>query len=203
MVGWGAPQGSAEGDTAGAAEAALEVRASDAEREATAAALRDARVAGRLTLEEFSDRLDLAYAAATRAELEPLTRDLPDVAEPEATRAPTRWLVGVVGGSRRTGRWRIEGKTRIVAVMGGVEIDLRTAEITGPEALISCVACMGGVHITVPEGVEVDVSGFTFIGGRDVDIKGDRRRPGTPLIRVRAYGIMGGISVSTPEPPAR
>ncbi|MFN2467964.1 MAG: DUF1707 domain-containing protein [Gaiellaceae bacterium] len=180
-------------------EAALELRVSDAERERVAGDLSRARAEGRLTLDEFSERVDLAYAAKTGAELATLTRDLPAQAGEESSRRPTRWLVAVMGGSRRTGRWRIEGNTRAIAVMGGCELDLRAAEITGTEARITCFAWMGGVEIVVPEGVEVDVGGFTFMGGRDVDLKGERRRPGTPLIRVRAYTLMGGVSVTTPK----
>jgi uncharacterized protein DUF1707 len=39
------------------------VRASDAERERTVAQLRDAAAEGRLTLDEFSQRVEDAYAA--------------------------------------------------------------------------------------------------------------------------------------------
>ena len=53
------------------------VRASDAEREQTAAVLRNHVVEGRLTLEEFAQRLDTVYEARTRPELEALTHDLP------------------------------------------------------------------------------------------------------------------------------
>lgn len=176
----------------------LELRASDAEREDVATRLREARVQGRLTLDEFSERLDLVYSAKTRAELEPLTRDLPADAVAEPARKPTRWLVAFLGGSARSGRWRIEGKTRVVSIMGGTDIDLRTAEIPGSEVRLTCFAFMGGVHVTVPEGVEVDLSGFTLIGGRAVDVKG-RRVPGTPLVRVRAFAIMGGVAITTPE----
>jgi Domain of unknown function (DUF1707)/Cell wall-active antibiotics response 4TMS YvqF len=175
------------------------LRVSDAEREAVTTELAQHRAEGRLTLEEFSRRVDLAHAATTGTDLEPLTRDLPAVGTADAARRPTRWLIAFMGGSRRTGRWRIEGKTRVVAVMGGTELDLRAAEITGPEARISCFAFMGGVSIVVPEGVEVEVTGFSLIGGRDVDVKGERRRPGTPLVRIRAFALMGGISVETPR----
>ena len=51
-------------------DALPEVRASDAERERAANALRDHLTEGRLTLDELSERLDRIYAAKTRAELE-------------------------------------------------------------------------------------------------------------------------------------
>jgi uncharacterized protein DUF1707/cell wall-active antibiotic response 4TMS protein YvqF len=176
------------------------LRVSDADRDRTATALAHARAEGRLTLDEFSARVDLAYAAKTGADLEPLTLDLPAGGSTQPSRKPTRWLVAIMGGSRRTGRWRIEGSTRVFAVMGGCQLDLRAAEIVGSEARITCFSCMGGVRIIVPEGVEVDVTGFTLMGGRDVDVKGERRRAGTPFIRIRAIGLMGGLVVQTPRP---
>ena len=55
------------------------IRASDGDREAAAARLNQAAGDGRLTLQEFSERLDRAYAARTRAELAPLTACLPAI----------------------------------------------------------------------------------------------------------------------------
>ena len=52
-------------------------RASDEDRERTAAALGGHYVVGRLTLEEFQERLERTYAAITLGELDDLTRDLP------------------------------------------------------------------------------------------------------------------------------
>jgi len=53
------------------------IRASDADRDRAAAALREHLAAGRLTIEEFDERLDLAYAAKTLGELDELMADLP------------------------------------------------------------------------------------------------------------------------------
>ena len=53
------------------------IRASDEDRDRAAAALREHLAVGRLTLEEFNDRLDQAYAARTTGELDQLMSDLP------------------------------------------------------------------------------------------------------------------------------
>lgn len=55
------------------------VRASDADRDRTAALLREHHAAGRLTAEEFHERLDKAYAAKTLGELDELLADLPGI----------------------------------------------------------------------------------------------------------------------------
>jgi hypothetical protein len=53
------------------------MRASDGDREAVADRLRDAHAEGRLSIEEFQERLDLTLAAKTLGELTAVTRDLP------------------------------------------------------------------------------------------------------------------------------
>jgi hypothetical protein len=55
------------------------IRASDADRDRTAALLREHLAAGRLTAEEFNERLDKAYAAKTLGDLDQLLSDLPGI----------------------------------------------------------------------------------------------------------------------------
>ena len=55
----------------------MNTRASDAERERCAGALRDHAAAGRLEFGELEERLGRAYGARYRAELRALLRDLP------------------------------------------------------------------------------------------------------------------------------
>ena len=63
-----------------------EMRASDADRDRIAAALRDAHADGRLAQDELLDRLDATYTARTYADLDRLVADLPRTASPAATR---------------------------------------------------------------------------------------------------------------------
>jgi hypothetical protein len=60
------------------------VRVGDADREAVAAQLREHFADGRLTLEELNERLDQAFTAKTRADLNIVMRDLPQAAQPAA-----------------------------------------------------------------------------------------------------------------------
>jgi len=55
------------------------IRASDADRDRAAEALREHHATGRLTVEEFQDRLDRVYAAKTLGELDELMADLPAI----------------------------------------------------------------------------------------------------------------------------
>ncbi|MGW3469024.1 DUF1707 SHOCT-like domain-containing protein [Saccharopolyspora sp. NPDC000995] len=54
------------------------MRASDADREAIAQRLRTALDEGRLSIVEFDERLQRAYASTTLGELQPLVADLPE-----------------------------------------------------------------------------------------------------------------------------
>jgi hypothetical protein len=65
------------------------IRASDAEREATVAALNTAAAEGRLSLEEFTERARRGYASRTREDLASLVRDLP-APSPFPAAAPPR-----------------------------------------------------------------------------------------------------------------
>src|ERR1700735_5321177 len=53
------------------------IRASDADREVVVDTLREAFTAGRLTLDEFDERMTDAYASKTWGDLRRLTADLP------------------------------------------------------------------------------------------------------------------------------
>jgi len=63
-------------------------RASDADRDQTAAALREHLAAGRLTIDEFDERLDRAYAAKALGELDKVMADLPRTGPGQLPDAP-------------------------------------------------------------------------------------------------------------------
>ncbi len=77
-----------------------ELRASDADRERTVAALRHHAAVGRLTIDELAARSEQAYAAATVGELATLQADLPSL----VTR-PVRRGHAAPGWRSFTARW--------------------------------------------------------------------------------------------------
>jgi hypothetical protein len=174
------------------------VRASDAEREQVVADLREHAAQGRLTLEEFSERVDQAYGAKTLAELEQAKRELPAVSALPAARPrrqARRWLVSIMGGADRRGRWRVPRKLVVVALMGGCDLDLRQAQIEHDELKMTIFSVMAGTDVYVPEGIEVDVGGFAVMGGNGEHGHDEPPRPGTPLVRLRLFTLMGGADV--------
>ena len=94
------------------------------------------------------------------------------------------------------GRWRLREKTNAVAIMGGCQLDLRNAEVEGPDIVINAIAVMGGIEIIVPEGIEVELGGIAIMGGKDGRrLKDVPPLPGSPVIRVRAFAFWGGVTV--------
>ena len=186
-----------------------DVRVSDTDRQAVVDRLSSACGDGLLTLDEFADRAGEAYAAITRADLDAVVRDLrlPVVQatatvaqQPEATTAAAegakrRWVVAIMGGEDRRGRWRAGRKIGAVAIMGGIDLDLRDALLEDDVVEITAWAVMGGVTIIVPEGIPVECSGFMFMGGRSNRIKDVPTLPGAPVVRVKGFGMWGGIDV--------
>lgn len=180
------------------------LRASDDERHRVVEALGDHAAAGRITLAELEDRVALAYAATTRAELASLTQDLPAVSAPAVReRKPARWFLAIMGGSTRRGKRRLSERLHVVSIMGGDEIDLREAEIEGSELIINAFSLMGGSNIYLPDTLEVEVSGPGIMGGNEERGSSAPPRPGAPVIRIRSFAIMGGTSVWRLPPAAR
>ncbi|MEH1123382.1 DUF1707 SHOCT-like domain-containing protein [Micromonospora sp. CPCC 206061] len=67
----------------------VELRASDDDRQRVIAVLQRHTEAGRLTLEEFSERVGEVYTARTLGQLATLTQDLPTEPSPAAATAGT------------------------------------------------------------------------------------------------------------------
>jgi hypothetical protein len=189
------------------------LRVSDAERDVTLKVLNEHAAVGRLTLDELEERAERALVAKTRGDLAALTSDLPDERAPARQaerssaggggRKPVRWLIAVMAGSHRRGRFRTVGSINAIAVMGGDEIDLREAEMEGGELTLNLFSLMGGSNVYVPDSIEVELSGFSLMGSNEM--RGDQRspRPGAPLIRIRGFNLMGSATIYRLPPQAR
>jgi hypothetical protein len=105
-----------------------------------------------------------------------------------------------MGGADRRGRWRPASGTNVVAVMGGADIDLREARIEGPVVEVTAIALMGGIDVIVPEDVEVELGGFALMGANDSPRDPGPSHDGAPLVRIRAFSLMGGVSAKRRKP---
>lgn len=169
------------------------IRVSDAEREAAVVALREHAAEGRLTLEEFTDRMSSAYAAVTRDELEQLTRDLPAAAPPR--RSATRFVISIFGSTEREGRLRVGDRIVCFTLFGNVDLDLRQATIEGDAVDVTAIAIFGATDVYVPEGVEVDLHGLAVFGHKGSHGDDPAPRAGTVLARITAFSLFAGIDV--------
>jgi hypothetical protein len=168
----------------------------DMERDAALTQLREACVDGRLTLEEFSERMDVALTARNAGQLANATADLTvTTSVPRYRRAAKRWLVAIMGSSKQAGRWRIDDENTALAIMGECKVDLRHAEVAASEITINALALMGEIKIIVPEGVDVDFTGFAIMGEKKARLSDRAPLPGAPVIRVRGYAVMGTVKV--------
>ena len=175
------------------------------ERRQVADVLRRHTVDGHLTLDEFSERVGLALSARTRSELDLLTRDLPAAPEPvpETRRKQARrWVVAVMSQTTAKGRWRTGQSVTAVALMGKCELDFCQAEIDHDEVIVTAVALMGSTEITVPAGISVDLGGVPIMGARRARLADVPTLPGSPRIVIRAFPIMGDVTVRS-KPPRR
>jgi DUF1707 SHOCT-like domain len=160
-------------------------------------------------MEELDERLDAVYAAKTYAELEPITRDLPQTPGGAGAGAPARAPAGdpqrfggeptshgafaILGGFSRKGDWVVPEEFTAFAFMGGGEIDMREARYAAPTVTIHAVTFMGGIEITVPEDATVRVTGIGIMGA--FDHSSGTGEPGGPTIIVNGVAFMGGVEV--------
>ena len=113
-----------------------------------------------------------AVSAAPRAALRLATaEDVPAggvfVPQADGETAPARpgRLAAILGVARRDGGWAYSGGTAL-AVAGYARVDLRDADLTGPEISIRAHAVLGVVSIVIPPGMRVAESGVAVLGLR-------------------------------------
>jgi predicted membrane protein len=80
------------------------------------------------------------------------------------------------------------------AVMGGCEIDLREADISGTEAVIDVNIVMGGLEIRVPMGWTISVEASPIMGGVEDKTYPPKEGVSKRLI-ITGTIIMGGIEI--------
>lgn len=102
------------------------IRASDADRERTATLLREHHAEGRLTPEEFNDRLDRTFAAKTLGELDALLADLPGI---DLYRLPAHGIWAAPPGALRSPSAR-----------GAGDLERRASGTVSPQRMATWVA---------------------------------------------------------------
>ncbi len=118
-------------ETFGASANLPQVRVSDAVRETIVRRLNDATSEGRLTLEEFSERVSAVLAARTQGDLDILMTDLPAHSPTLQSRAggvpvpssgPRISQITPIGSVKRGGHWRLDRDMEIGTVVGSAAV---------------------------------------------------------------------------------
>jgi len=101
----------------------------------------------------------------------------------------------ILSGFRRTSSSQNFRGGELTAIMGGCEIDLRQASMSGGEAVLDVFAFWGGIDLKVPLDWSIVTEGSPLMGGFD-----DKTRPpqggSTKRLIIRGYAIMGGVQIS-------
>jgi len=155
------------------------------------------------------------FGATTRVELERLVEDVlvptddrhpiagsavavgPGVVRPPVRTGDdgTRRILSILSGSERKGRWRIAASCSVINVLGGSELDLSAVELAADRVDLKVVSVLGGAQITLPPGLNVEISELAILGGNEMDIGDERPDPGGPVVRLRIVSILGGTEV--------
>lgn len=83
----------------------------------------------------------------------------------------------------------------VVAVFGGVKLDLRHAGIEGDRAVIDVNAMFGGIDIRVPENWTITMKGIGIFGAFEDKTVRPRPEPGSksPELVVTGFGMFAGV----------
>jgi DUF1707 SHOCT-like domain len=185
-----------------------EMRASDADRDRVIDVLRVAVGEGRLTPDEFEERMQAVLSARTFGELAPLTADLPPasgfpartVVRPAAVPPEGEMRISQRGGSvSRTGRWAVPRRIELRPSWCDVTLDFTEALIRHDTLLIEMRMRGGTLTLVAGPGVVVDAEGLT-VRYTDVEMRPSAEPGAKVVLRVELVGRMryGRIEVQRP-----
>ena len=165
-----------------------------------------------LDIDIYEKRMEIAVNTASKRELLSLIEDLPAPTETNKQSSSFDMILlnlgeikdydvtlALLSGATRKGLWYPPKRMKVVAIMGGVDLDYSQAQIPPGVSNIDIFALMGGVNIFVPEGVNVEVTGIPIMGGID-NRAASSGKLGAPTIKVNAITLMGGLDIKVKRP---
>ncbi|MFH0899625.1 MAG: protein kinase [Pseudomonadota bacterium] len=195
------------------------------ERERAVVELQEQFVQSHIDATELGRRIERVERASSTGEIRALFADLPAPAgattveaapqaaaghssrvlatvQPEGERVPTlsrssRDLIAVFGGRSVAGHWRPPSLVNMVCVFGGIQLDLRHAELLPGCTTLKVVAVFGGGEIIVPPGLYFEVDGIGIFGGFDegAPVAEPPADQETPWLRITGVALFGGLAV--------
>jgi len=141
------------------------LRMSTADREQLVERLNIAVGEGRITLEEFEERMTGVLAAKTFGEIVPFFEGLPTPVTSPSAPVPVTDLVVKGSSLRRNGRWVVPPRMRIEAHGSSVRLDYTEAVIPTRVVEVEVIARGSSTRLIVPPGSSVDMGGVSLHGG--------------------------------------
>jgi hypothetical protein len=137
---------------------------SDADRQQVIERLRGAVGEGRLTLEEFEQRLSSVLAARTFGDVTPYVADIPGA--PLTVSVPDYSELRTTASTlKRHGRWVVPRRLRVSAKAGSVKLDFTDALIAHRVVEIELQAWAGTTTLVLPPGASADIDNVEMIAG--------------------------------------
>ena len=112
-------------------------------------------------------------------------------------------IVSVIGGAKRTSRWRIAEDTSVLTLFGRCLLDLREAETEAGELWFSVASVFATVEIIVPEGTIVQPSGMALLGASTCEVPASRRVSPLPAIEIDNITVFGRLRIHVGQRPPR
>ena len=168
-------------------------------RARTIAELEVLRAGREIDASEYEQRVALAQRARSTPELQALNdlESVPAVAQAAELAHPADEqgsVVAILTGVQRQGAWEPPETLRVLSVLGGVNLDFRKAELLEGVTEVVVTAILGGVNIIAPPGADVQSDGFALMG-EFTHLAHRSPHPDSPVLRIRGFSLMGGVSV--------
>jgi hypothetical protein len=177
-----------------------EFRVSDAERSHVVNLLQKAIGHGLLSLDEFTERTDLALAAKTRGELNAVLVDLPGLTH-SAPDSPIREkpveLRANMATLKRDGNWTVPRELVVYNRLGSTLLDFTEATIPYDEVRIKLNCGGGTVTIVLPERASVVTDEVRMTAGSIKDKVGGG--PGRPRLVLSGSVSAGSLVIRKPS----
>ncbi|HAD74860.1 MAG TPA: hypothetical protein DCG16_03690 [Gemmatimonadetes bacterium] len=172
-----------------------------------------------MDMDEFEGLLDSVNRCSTTSELRELLSKLPPleslksatdlmsapggppvVVDADRVR-PRGFLLSVLSGTTRAGRWIPARKSFALGVLGGISLDFREAVLGAGVTDVNVLAVLGSVEIIVPPEMAVEVDGMAVLGGFEYQTNAPPRTdPNLPILRVRGLAVLAGVNVEVRLP---
>jgi hypothetical protein len=180
------------------------LRASHADRDQVAEALRVAAGDGRLSPDELDERLERALTAQTYAELAALVADLPAAGTTLSAAAASKDLIRLhrsSGHAECRGRWVVPKRMDLKVTSGHITLDFTEAVITQPTLHIDADVRSGHITLITKPGIVVDADDVTVRSGH-IRVRAPWGTEVPVLLQVDIAGSCGSGHI-TARPPRR